>query len=76
MKAIECSKNQLGVKRMKKEVKKRENRFDSKDNYISTHVSNLKPSELENVYFIKVVDLFERFLLTTYLPNSNIRLKI
>ena len=50
---MECSKNQLGVKRMKKWVKRNENEFDSKDYYISTQVSDLKTSELENVHFKK-----------------------
>ena len=72
MKSMECSKNQLGMKRMKKGVKRSENRFDSKDDYTSTKVSGLKTSKLENVYFSTVVDLFDIFLLIIYLPNSNI----
>ena len=34
-----------------------ENRFDSKDDYTSTPVLDLKTLELENVHFSKVVDL-------------------
>ena len=51
------------------------NGFDSKDNYNPTQVSGLKTSELENFYLRKVVDLFESFPLTTYLPNYDIRAK-
>ena len=51
---MECSKNQLGVKRMKKGVKRSENGFDSKDDYISTQVSDLKMSELENAHSAKL----------------------
>ena len=72
MKAMECSKNQMGVKRMKKRVKRSKKGFDSKDDYTSTRVLDLKTSELENIYF-KIVDLFESFPLTTHLPNSDIR---
>ena len=75
MKAMECSKNQLGVKIMKKGVKMNENGFNSKDNCISTQVLSLKMWELENIYFRKVVDLFESFSLTTHLPASNIGAK-
>ena len=41
---MEYSKNQLGVKRMKKRVKRSENGFDSKDDYTSTQVLDLKTS--------------------------------
>ena len=61
---------------MKKRVKRTEKGFDSKYDYISTQVSHLKTSELELIYFIKVVDLFESFPLTSCLPNSDIRPKI
>ena len=47
MKAMECSKNQLEVKRMKKGVKRSKNGFDSKDDYTFTQVLGLKTSELE-----------------------------
>ena len=61
MKAMECSKNQLGVKRMKKGVKRSENRFDSKDDYTSTQVLDRKTPELENVHFSKVVYFLRAF---------------
>ena len=60
---------------MKKGVKKGENGFDSKDDCISTQFLSLKTSELENVFFIKVVDIFDRFHLTTYLLDYDIRTK-
>ena len=69
---MECCKNQLRVKKMKKGVKRSENEFDSKDDI---HVSDLKTSELENVCFRKVVDIFESFPLTTHFPNSDIGAK-
>ena len=72
---MECSKNQLRVKRMKKRVKRRENGFDSKDDYSYTKVLGLKTSELEKFYFRNFVDIFNSFPLTTHLPNSNIREK-
>ena len=75
IKAIEFSKNQLKVKRMKKGVKMGKNRFNSKDYYTSTQFSDLKTPELEKFFCIKVVDLFESFHLTTYFPNSDIRPK-
>ena len=75
MKAIECSKNQLGMKRMKKGVQRRQKGFDSKDDYILTQVLGLKTLKLENVYFNNVVDLFESVPLTTHLPNSDIKAK-
>ena len=71
---MECSKNKLGVKTMKKKkgVKRRENIFDSKDDCLATHISSLKTSKLENFYFRIVVDLFENFPLTAHLPDSDI----
>ena len=57
---------------MKKRVKRGENGFYSKDDCTSTQFLGLKISELENYFFIKVLDLFERFHLTTYFPDSNI----
>ena len=72
---MEFSKNQLGVKRIKKRSQKSENEFDSKDDYTSTQVSGLKISELESFYFSKVIDLFQSFPLTIHLPNSNIEEK-
>ena len=60
---------------MKKWVKRSENGFDSKDDYIYTHVLGLKTLELEHVYFIKFVYLFKSFPLTTHLPHSNIKVK-
>ena len=57
---------------MKNRVKRGENRFESKDDYISTEFSDLKASELENCFFIKIVDIFKIFHLTTYFPNSDI----
>ena len=52
-----------------------ENGFDSKDDYKSTQVLGLSTSKLEKCYFRTVVDLFEQFPLTTYLPNSDIGVK-
>ena len=57
---------------MKKLVKKNENRFNSKDDCISTQVSGLKTIEFKNCYFRKVVHTFESFPLTNHFPNSDI----
>ena len=76
IKAIECSKNQLKVKRMKKRVNRGKNRFDSKDDCIYTKFSYLKMSKLENFFFIKVVYHFESFHSTNSFPDFDIGPKI
>ena len=60
---------------MKKGVKRGEKGFYSNDDFNYTQFSGLKTSELKNYFFIKVVDLFKGFHLTTYLPDYDIEPK-